>query len=395
MTDQAMTTAARTGYDLMRAAMRNLPAQNIADIAKLGFGRDDIIPLWFGEGDLPTPQFICDAASQAMAAGHTFYTHQNGIPELCEALSRYQTRLFGRDIPPERITVTPGGMAAILLSVQMVMDAGDNIITIDPVWPNIRGAVQLMGGERRSLRMRLGETGWELDMEALRAACDGRTRAIFLASPGNPTGWIMPPDQQRELLAFCRERGIWIIADEVYVRFHYGQPVAPSFLQIAEPEDPVLVVNSFSKSWSMTGWRIGWLTHPPSCRRTQAMLVQYNTSGTATFLQHAAVTAIEEGEGYVESYRDRSRRGRDIVCDALGNLPRVRLASRPEGGLYVYMKVEGVSDSRAFCEKLFLDTGVGLAPGFAFDDDDMVRICFGTDPDLIAEAMERIRPHFR
>jgi aspartate aminotransferase len=208
------------------------------------------------------------------------------------------------------------------------------------------------------------------------------------------TGWIMPPDQQRELLEFCRARGIWIIADEVYTRFHYARPVAPSFLEIAEPEDLVLVVNSFSKAWSMTGWRLGWLTHPPSCRRTLAMLVQYNTSGTATFLQHAGVTAIEEGETYVRDLVERSRRSRDIVCDALGNLPRVRLSTRPEGGLYVYLKMSDVTDSRAFCETLFTETGVGLAPGFAFDDDDMVRICFCTSPDVVSEAMERIRPHF-
>jgi aspartate aminotransferase len=383
-----------SGYDLMRERMRSLPVQNIADIARLGLERSDIIPLWFGEGDLPTPGFICDAASRAMADGHTFYTHQNGIPELCESLARYQSRLYRREIAADRVTVTPGGMAAILLSVQMIMDAGDNVVTVDPVWPNIRGAVQLMGGERRSVRMHLEEDGWHLDLDALAAQCDGRTKAVFLASPGNPTGWIMPAGQQQQLLDFCRARGIWIIADEVYARFHYEQPVAPSFLEIAEPEDPVLVVNSFSKAWSMTGWRIGWLTHPPSCRRTLANLVQYNTSGTATFLQHAAVTAIEEGEGYVRELVERSRRARDIVCDALGNLPRARLSTRPKGGLYVYLKVAGVADSRAFCEQVFRRTGVGLAPGFAFDDDDKVRICFGASPEVIAEAMERIRPEF-
>lgn len=382
------------GFDLMRERMRTLPAQNIADIAKLGLERSDIIALWFGEGDLPTPKFICDAASRAMAEGHTFYTHQNGIPELCGSLARYQSRLYGRDIGADRVTVTPGGMAAILLSVQMIMDAGDNVVTVDPVWPNIRGAIQLMGGDRRTVRMRLREDGWQLDLDELTALCDARTRAVFLASPGNPTGWIMPSEQQRALLDFCRARGIWIIADEVYARFHYARPVAPSFLEIAEPEDPVLVVNSFSKTWSMTGWRIGWLTHPPSCRHTLASLVQYNTSGTATFLQHAAVSAIEEGEDYVRGLVERSRRARDIVCDALGNLPRARLSTRPEGGLYVYLKVAGTTNSRDFCERLFERTGVGLAPGFAFDDDDMVRICFAASPEVIAEAMERIRPAF-
>lgn len=383
------------GFDNMRERMRSLPLQNIADIAKKGFGRKDLIVLWFGEGDLSTPQFICDSASQAMRDGHTFYTYQNGIPELRGALSTYMTGLYGKQIESDRVTVTPGGMAAILHGLQMVMDAGDNVVVIDPVWPNIRGGVHLLGGELRSHRMDPDpETGWKLDLDKLVALMDDRTKAVFYASPGNPTGWVMPREQQKQLLEICRARGIWVIADEVYTRFHYSQKVAPSMLEHAEPEDLVLVVNSFSKAWCMTGWRIGWLTHPPSCADTLAMLVQYNTSGTATFLQHAAVTAIEQGEPFVDMLVKRCHEARDVVCDSLQNLPRIRNLTRPEGAMYVYFQVDGMTDSRQVCGDILERTGVGLAPGFAFGDESYLRICYCTDPKILSEAMERIRPEF-
>lgn len=388
-------SASGHGFDSMRERMRSLPLQNIADIAKKGFGRKDLIVLWFGEGDLTTPQFICDAASEAMKAGHTFYTYQNGIPELRRALSSYMTGLYGKQIGSDRVTVTPGGMAAILHGLQMVMDAGDNVVVIDPVWPNIRGGVHLLGGELRSYRMGPDpEEGWKLDLDKLVALMDDRTKAVFYASPGNPTGWVMPREQQKELLEICRQRGIWVIADEVYTRFHYARPVAPSMLEHAEPEDLVLVVNSFSKAWCMTGWRIGWLTHPPSCGDTLAMLVQYNTSGTATFLQHAAVTAIEDGEPFVDMLVKRCHEARDVVCDALQNLPRIRNLYRPEGAMYVYFEVDGMTDSRAVCGDILERTGVGLAPGFAFGDESYLRICYCTEPKILSEAMERIRPEF-
>ncbi|MEM8811361.1 MAG: pyridoxal phosphate-dependent aminotransferase [Pseudomonadota bacterium] len=383
-----------SAFNAMRNAMQNLPVQNIAEIAEKGFGRSDIIPLWFGEGDLPTPAFIGDAASAALKAGHTFYTDQNGIPELREALSAYLTRLFAKPVGTNRITVTPGGMAAILIALEMIIDEGDNIIGIDPVWPNTRGAVQILGGTYKSLRMDRQDGQWRLDFDKLAEAVDGKTKAIFFASPGNPTGWVMDSDEQAALLEFCRARGLWILADEVYSRFHYGRNAAPSMLDHAEPEDRVFVINSFSKSWCMTGWRMGWLTHPPSAEHTAAMLIQYNTSGVATFLQHGGVTAINDGEDFVAEIRARTERGRDIVVDGLRNLPRIRDLHPPEGAMYAYFRVDGMTDSRQTCEDVFERTGIGLAPGFAFGDNDFLRLCFCNDPEKLAMAVERLRPEF-
>jgi aspartate/methionine/tyrosine aminotransferase len=384
----------RTGYALMRSPMHALPKQNIADLARWGFERTDVIPLWFGESDLTTPAFISKAAGRALADGHTFYTHQRGIPELREALSKYMGRLYRKPIGVDRITATSGGMAGILMSMEMLLQPDDNVVVVEPVWPNIQGAIHIMGGVRRSVMMETGNDGWRLDVRKVAAACDARTRAIFLASPGNPTGWMVTAEQQAALLDLARSRGLWIVSDEVYTRLVYDRPVAPSFLDIAEDEDPVIVINSFSKSWAMTGWRAGWLTHPPSIGETLAQVVQYNTSGTATFIQHAAVAAINEGEEFVASMRARCQKGRDIACDALERMPRVRLAKRPSGGMYVFFEVDGMTDSLAMCAKIFERTGVGLAPGSAFAEgcDNYLRACIALSPEKLDEAMKRVAP---
>ncbi|WP_157221017.1 pyridoxal phosphate-dependent aminotransferase [Flavisphingomonas formosensis] len=369
-----------------------IPLENIANIARQAFDRDTIIPLWFGEGDLATPDFIGDATLAGIRAGHTFYSYQNGIPELRRTLAEYHNDLLGTALFPERITVTSGGMPAIMLAIQMLVGAGDNVIVIDPVWPNIAGAVQVVGGEVRSVRLEQGAQGWQLDVDKVARACDARTRAIFFASPGNPTGAVIPIAVQRQLLALGRERGIWILADEVYHRLVFGERVGPSILTLADAEDRVLVINSFSKSWAMTGWRLGWLVHPPSIGPTLAMLTQYATSGTTTFLQDGAIAAIRHGEPFVAEMNRYCEQGMHIVCDALETMGRVRLPVRPRAAMYVFFEIEGVVDSRATCLDILDRTGVGLAPGLFFGpgSESFFRICFCRRPDVLADAMDRL-----
>ncbi|MCH8686303.1 pyridoxal phosphate-dependent aminotransferase [Pedomonas mirosovicensis] len=367
---------------------------NIANIAKQAFDKTDVLPLWFGEGDLQTPAFVGEAVAQAIRDGHVFYTYQNGIPELRQTLADYHTRLSSTAIGPERITVTSGGMPAIMLAVQLVLEPGDNIVVIDPVWPNIGGITRLLGGEVRSVRMDLDDAGWALDLEKVAAACDGRTKAIFYASPGNPTGAMIPLGVQQALLAFARQRGIWLIADEVYYRLVFGRTAGDTILDICEPEDRVLVINSFSKAWAMTGWRLGWLVHPPSLAPRLAMMVQYTTSGTTTFLQHAGIAAIREGEGFVAHMNRYCQEGMEIVCDALEQMPRVRLRARPTAAMYVFFEIDGMADSRAACLDILNATQVGLAPGVFFGkgSESFVRLCFCRSPDVLRAAMERLRP---
>jgi aspartate aminotransferase len=378
----------------MREAVRELPLDNIARLAKDRLGDPSIIPLWFGEGDVSAPAFIGEAMTRAIEAGQVFYTHQNGIPELREALARYLTALGEQPVAPDRITVTDGGMNAILLALQLACGPGDNVVVIDPVWPNAGGAARLVGAEVRSVRMDLLADGWTLDPGKVAAACDTRTRALFFASPGNPTGAMIPIEVQARLLDICRARGAWLIADEVYNRLAFGRRSAPTILDIADPEDWLIVVGSFSKAWAMTGWRLGWMTHPASIGPTLAMMTQYTTSGVATFLQHAGVAAIRDGEPFVAWMRDYCAAGMDIVCAALERSSRVRMGPRPQAGMYALFEIEGRPDSRAGCLELLEETGVALCPGVFFGpgSERLYRACVCRSPDGLIEAMRRLAP---
>jgi len=376
-----------------REQIKSITLDNIANIAKDAFSNKEIIPLWFGEGDVTTPDFIGQAICDALQAGHTFYSHQNGIPEFRQTLATYLSGLNEKPVEMERITVTSGGMPAIMLAVQLTTGEGDNIVIIDPVWPNITGIVQMVGAETRSVRMDLDDRGWTLDVEKVAAACNNRTRAIFFASPGNPTGAILPVEVQKQLLALGREKGIWIISDEVYCRMSFEVPMVPSFLDISEAEDRVLIVNSLSKSWSMTGSRLGWLVHPPSLEDTLAMMVQYTTSGTTTYLQYGGIAAIRDGEDFVKYMTEYCRSGMEIACDALEDIPRVILHQRPTAAMYAFFEIDGMTDSKQACLDILTSSKVGLAPGYFFGkgSEKFLRLCYCRAPEQLTVAMERLK----
>ena len=382
----------------LRPEIARLETSGIAQLFNLGVGRPDVIPLWFGEGDLPTPDFICAAAERALRAGKTFYTHKRGLPDLRRAIAGYLTGLYGGDLEAARITVTSSGMNGIMLALQTVAGAGDSVVVVSPVWPNIAAAAKIMGAELREAALTADDGGFHLDLDRVFALCDGTTRAVFVNSPNNPTGWVMPAAQQRELLAFCRERGIWLMADEVYHRFVYHKPaaevpLAPSFLEAAAADDPLLVVHSFSKTWAMTGWRLGWLVHPAALGDNFDRLAEFNTSGAPAFLQEGALTALAEGEGLAVHLVDRCRRGRDLVVQRLSAFPRVRLAA-PPGAFYAFFAVEGMSDSLAFAKELLERGNVGLAPGSAFGrgGEGHLRLCFAGSRERLSAALDRLDP---
>ncbi len=364
----------------------------ITEVAMSVFGDPDVVPLWFGEGDLVTPDFVRDAAAKALQAGETFYTWQRGLPDLRAVLSAYTERLYGIKCPVDRLTVTTGGMQAILLTCQLLLDPGDNIVIVSPIWPNITSAVKLVRGEPKYAALdRKPDGGWKLDLQRLFDAVDDRTRAIFVNSPGNPTGWTMSSDEQRALLDFAKKRGIWIMADEVYARIIYSRPVAPSFLELAGPDDPLIVLNSFSKPWAMTGWRLGWLTHPAGLGEQLAKLVQINTSGVPAFLQRGAVAALEKGDDFLLQMVDRCRAGGELVFQRLSGMPRITIA-RPEAAFYAFFSIDGVHDTMAFCKKLAQEYKVGLAPGEAFGPGGQgnVRLCFASGADRLSKGLDRI-----
>ena len=378
----------------LRAAIEALPSSKIREIAHAGMGRADLIPLWFGEPDTPTPKFICDAAAHALAAGDTFYQPNAGIDELRATLAEYMNGLYGARLTPENVIVSASAMNALMLVMQALVDPGDVVVTTTPSWPNLPALPQILSGRVRSVPLTPGNAGWRLDLDRLFDACDARTRVIFLNSPNNPTGWMMSAEQQREVLAFARRRGIWIVSDEVYARLVYDRRHAPSFLEQAEPDDRVIVVNSFSKTWSMTGWRLGWITAPAALGRSFEMLTEYNIAGPPGFVQRAGIVAVRDGEPFVDEIVARYRAARDLVLERVGAIPRLSLA-RPEAAFYAFIRVDGMSDSVAFAKDLLMRTGVGVAPGAAFADgdhpcDDYLRLCFAATLPTLEQAFERL-----
>jgi len=385
----------------IRPSIRNLVPNGIAGVAVNALGAPDLIPLWFGETDLVTPAFIRDAAKRALDEGKTFYTHSRGIAPLREAIRDFHRRVVGVDVGMDRITIPGAAMMAVTSALQCVVETGDNVVCVSPVWPNIFQAAEICGAEIRFTRLEedwhSAKPCWRLDLDKLIDTCDTRTKAIFIASPGNPTGWIMQPSEQRALLEFTRKRGIAIISDEVYGTLVYdGTQHAPSFLQIAEPDDDVFVINSFSKPWAMTGWRIGWLIHPRALGEAISVLSMCNNTGATVFAQWGALAALSaEGDAFRASLLERCRNGREVTGRFMERQNRIRWI-KPEGAFYGFMHVEGLRDSFGFAVNLVEKARVGVAPGSAFGAahdptiDAHVRICFAQDPKLLETGLERL-----
>jgi aspartate/methionine/tyrosine aminotransferase len=378
--------------DALRLQARAAPESGIVEVMNYCRAREGVIPLWAGEGDLPTPAFISEAATRSLAAGETFYTAQRGIPELRDALARYHGRVYGRAFSPEEFFVTGSGMQAIQIALAMTAGVGDEVLIPTPTWPNAAAAAGVIGARPVEVPMTLGNAGWILDLDRLAAAAGARTRALFVVSPSNPTGWTASREELAALLALARRHGLWIVADETYGRFWYGAGArAPSFIDVMEPEDRVLFVNTFSKNWAMTGWRIGWIMADPALGQVIENMVQYSTSGVAQFMQRAAVAALERGESFVEHQIARARRGRDIVCRGLAATGRCRFAV-PQGAFYLFFAVAGETDTRRLALRLVDEAGVALAPGSAFGPSGhgFLRLCFARTAEQLETAVARL-----
>jgi aspartate/methionine/tyrosine aminotransferase len=375
----------------LRSEARDSPESGIVEVFNYGRGREGLIPLWVGEGDLPTPAFIVDAAVASLRAGETFYTWQRGIPELRFALAAYHRRHYAGDFTPERFFVTGGGMQAIQIAARMVAGTGDEVLVPTPAWPNLPAAVGIAGARPVEVPMSFGNAGWTLDLDRLFDAATDRTKAIVVNSPSNPTGWTARRDELEAILVFARRRGLWILADEVYHRFFYSGDRAPSFYDVADRDDRVLFANTFSKNWAMTGWRIGWISAPPELGPVIENLVQYSTSGVAQFMQRAATAALEEGEDFVALQIERARQGRKIVVDGLHATGRVRFAD-PDGAFYLFFSVDGEPDTAKLGLRIVDEANVGLAPGSSFGEAGraFLRLCFLRDAGQVRAGTERL-----
>jgi len=368
-----------------------LPESKIVAVVNHARERKDVIKLWVGEGDQPTPDFICDAAVRSLRDGETFYTWQRGIPPLREALARYHERHFGGTHDPETFFVTGSGMQSIKLVIEALCSAGDEVVFLSPTWPNITAALGIFGVRPVPVVLDFQPRGWTLDLDNLAATIGPSTRALFINTPSNPTGWTATETDLQVILDLARARGLWIIADEIYSRFYYGGHRAPSFLDIMEDDDRILFVNTFSKNWAMTGWRAGWIKAPSEIGQTFESLIQYSTSGVPEFVQRGAVAALNDGDAWVEEQKTKARRGRDVLHAALTANNRVRFPI-PDGAFYAFFAIDGLEDSTAAVYRLVEEAGVGLSPGDGFGPGGhaFLRACFLRRLDHVEQAAERL-----
>ncbi|SHJ59233.1 Aspartate/methionine/tyrosine aminotransferase [Roseomonas rosea] len=390
-----MSAAPRPAADLadsLPERIRGVGTSQIGLVADRGRDDPDVVKLWIGEGDLPTPDIVVEAAHRAMLAGETRYTYSRGIPRLHEALSDYHRRHWGVEVAPERFAITAGGMNAIMQACQALLDTGDEVIIPSPNWPNLAEAVRVTGGTPVTVPYRRSADGrFSLPISDIEAAITPRTRILVVNSPSNPTGWVMPLAEMEALRDLARARDLWIISDEVYAHFTYGNAIAPSFLQICTPSDRLIVTNTFSKNWAMTGWRAGWLVYPQGLAGTFGKLGQYNTTSIPTFIQHAAVAALEEGDSFIRTMVGRCAESRTIMMEGLSRLKGVTVFA-PEGAFYLMARVDTGETSLDLAFRLLREAKVGVAPGTAFgpEGEGFIRICFAVSPALAREAVARL-----
>ena len=376
----------------MRQAVLNLEESMIRQVANAGMGRSDVLKFWFGESDEVTPQFIRDAAIASVQQGETFYAHNLGLPDLREAIAVYTNglRVSGAaKIGLERVAVTAGGVNALMLAVQALVNSGDEVVVVTPVWPNLTAQPAIMGAVVRSVSLKPTAGAWQLDMAELLDAVTPQTRLLVLNAPNNPTGWTLSRAEQQTLLAHCRKTGTWILADEVYERLYFdaaSNGCAPSFLDVAEPDDQLIVVNSFSKSFLMTGWRLGWLVMPPAMTEQMGKLIEFNTSCSPVFIQRAGLVAIERTLEVTPQVVAHLKTCRDTLVPLLQAMPGVQVAPA-KGGMYAFFRLSDQArfgDSLAVAKRLVLEAGLGLAPGNAFmvnagaDAQGWLRWCFAS-----------------
>jgi aspartate/methionine/tyrosine aminotransferase len=403
----------------MRDVIQQLSESKIREVANAGLGRSDVLAFWFGESDEVTPDFIRQAAIESLQRGETFYGHNLGLPELREAIAAHLSARHG-PVGSERIAVTSGGVNALMLAMQALVDAGDEVVAVTPVWPNLTAQPLIMGARLTCVPLRPVEGAWTLDLQALLAAVTSATRVLILNAPNNPTGWTMTRDEQQRILDHCRRTGTWIVADEVYAQLYYGPAspapgrpkpgaplrgegqspsggsefgCAPSFLDLAEPDDRLVVVHSFSKSFLMTGWRLGWLVLPATLTHDIGKLIEFNTSCASVFTQRAALAALQRADDVTPPLVARLKAGRDTLVPLLQALPGVALAP-PPGGMYAFFRLAGHPDSLATAKRLVVEAGLGLAPGEAFAPEaaGWLRWCFASrDPQRLVQGAARLR----
>ena len=374
----------------LRPEVERVTESPLVQVATLAESIPGSIKLCYGESDLPTPEFICRAADEAARAGHTFYTHTTGCPELREAIATKVFELHGVTYRPSEVMATVGASMAIFTAIRACLGPGENAVVISPTYAIFVSAVAMVGAEARPIPLDHDGHRFRLDLDLVARAIDANTRMLIVNSPSNPTGWIISADEQRALYAMAERHDLVILADEVYERMVYHATVCPSFARIADDQDRLIVVNSFSKTYNMTGWRLGWAQSGEQMIRAMSKAAEFITSNPTAMVQHAGIVALRNGEPYVAGMRQHLSARRSQIINALSGMPGVALPD-PEGAFYAFPSIDGMNDSTAFAEQLLRATGVAVAPGACFGaaGEGHIRICFAASENTLANALVR------
>jgi aspartate/methionine/tyrosine aminotransferase len=379
-----------------RSQVQALRSQQIREVANAAMDRTDVLPFWFGESHRATPPGVRKAGASALERGETFYAPTLGLPALREELASYLSRLHG-SMSADRIAVTSSGVSSLMIALQSLLNPGDTVIAVTPVWPNLCEIPRILGATVHSVPLEFGRQGWALNLGQLIDAIRPEVAAVIINSPNNPTGWTITRQEQDEILNRCRKFGVWLITDDVYERVYFNGPCAPSFLEIADPLDRLVSCNSFSKAWRMTGWRVGWAVVPAVLMENLSKLIEYNTSCAPGFVQAAAREALRSCDEDIEELVREIKANRDKLYARLGAVDRIEIGAAPRGGMYAFFRVRGMTNSLAFCKDLVTNAGVGIAPGSAFGNEapEFLRWCVAADPAKLEEGLDRFVTYLR
>jgi aspartate/methionine/tyrosine aminotransferase len=355
----------------------------------------DIIHMEVGEPDFPTPQPVVEAGQRALAEGRTRYTPALGIPELREAVSAWYDERFGIDVPAARIVITPGSSMGLQMLISALADSGDRVLLPDPGYPCNRNFVNLFDAEPVPLPISM-EDGWIPVPQQIRKHWKERTRALIIATPSNPTGSVLTLEQLGAISRTVSELDGALIVDEIYQGLSYDIPPVTA---LSLDNDNLFIVNSFSKYFGMTGWRLGWLVVPEAWIPVMDRLAQNLYLSAPTIAQYAALAAMQpETVAILEERRADFHERRDFLYPALKQLG-FALAGKPQGAFYLYADCSGLTgDSFAFCERMLEEAGVAITPGkdFGFNEPQRyVRFAYTTSVERMQLAIERLEQAIR
>ena len=351
-----------------------------------------VIHLEIGEPDFPTPKHIIEAAKQALDEGYTHYGPTQGLPELRESIAHYISRTRGVQVGPEHVSVVPGGKPIIFFPMLALIEPGDEVIYPDPGFPIYDSMIRFSGGVPVPIPL-IEERGFSFDLDLLRKRLSPKTKLLVLNSPQNPTGGLIPPEEIRAIADLVRDRDLMVLSDEIYSRIYYGDEPPASIASLPGMLEKTIILDGFSKTYAMTGWRMGYGVMPEWLVEAVNKLMVNSNSCTASFTQRAGLAALDGPQQAVEAMVAEFHRRRDAFCAGLNQVPGFRCAL-PGGAFYAFANITGTGmKSKELADHLLYEGGVSCLSGAAFGEygEGYIRFSYANSYENLMEAVELIK----